>query len=201
MGYSVRLLTPSEVQVPFSTILVQVNSLKLVSGSEHAWDKIEISGPEGDVISLLERYTLAGGGPAEDEMNSVKEALQEGFPLNAREWVRKYLTGTRVIYAFRLQAEQITPRGWPVLGRVQNTLKDRLSGIIQADQEGFYNEEGDYILWQMYDGATGTIPAAALNEQGEWTSYQLRLNEPQAVEDFKNGVVPPKSFLDRLWRR
>jgi hypothetical protein len=201
MGYCVRLLTSSVERVPLQKIRDQAVSLQLVSGDETAWDKIEISQPVGSLIAVLERYSISAEGTAAIEMQIVKETLQGSYPLNAREWIRNYMAGIRVIYTFRLEGEQITSQGWPILGRVQNLLKDTLGGIIQADQEGFYNEEGNYILWQMYDGAAGTIPAAVLNDEREWTAYQLRLNDSAAVELFKQGSLPPKGFLNRFLGR
>jgi hypothetical protein len=201
MGYCVRFLTSSENCVPFQDIREQVDSLKLVTGEEAAWVKIEISQPDGSLIAVLERYPLSSGNLAESEMTLVKDSLQGSFPLSAREWLKNYLSGTRVVYTFRLQAENITSKGWPVLGRIQNLLKDKLDGIIQADSEGFYNEQGDYILWQMYEGATGAIPAALLDENGQWISFQLRLNDARAIERFKQGTAPPKGLMDTLFRR
>jgi hypothetical protein len=201
MGYCGRLLTASEKVVPFQDIREQVDTAKLVSGQDSAWDKIEISLPEGTLISVLERYPLSSEGQAQNEMALLKDSLQGSDPLNAREWLKNYLSSTRVIYNFRLQAENITSKDWPLLGRIQNLLKDTLGGIIQADNEGFYNEEGNYILWQMYEGATGTIPAAALDEKGEWIPYQLRLNDARAIDRFKQGLLPEKGFLDKLLGR
>jgi hypothetical protein len=201
MGYCVRFLTASEKVLPFQDVREQVATAKLVSGQDSAWDKIEISLPDGTLISVLERYPLSSEGQAQNEMALVKESLPGSYPLNAREWLKNYLFSTRVIYNFRLQAENITSRDWPLLGRIQNLLKDTLGGIIQADNEGFYNEEGNYILWQMYEGATGTIPAATLDEKGEWIPYQLRLGDARAIDRFKQGLLPEKGFLDRLLGR
>jgi hypothetical protein len=201
MGYCVRLLTSSENNVPFQDIREQVDSVRLVSGEETAWDKIEIDQPDGSLIAVLERSPLASNGLAESEMTGIKNSLQGAFPVSAREWVKNYLSGTRVIYTFRLQAENITSKGWPLLGRIQNLLKDKLGGLIQADSEGFYNEAGDYILWQMYEGATGAVPAAVLDQNGQWVSFQLGLNDARAIERFKQGAAPPRGFMDTLFRK
>ncbi|MBN1190215.1 MAG: hypothetical protein JXA46_10715 [Dehalococcoidales bacterium] len=201
MSYCVRLLTPSEKILSFRDIREQADTVELVSGTENTWETITISQPDGSPIALLERYSLSSGGEAEKELMMVKDSLHGRYPENARAWLEKYISGTRSIYTFRLQAENIDRTGWPVLGRIQNLLKDNLGGIIQADREGFYNEAGDYVLWQMYEGAAGTIPAAVLNERGEWTAYQLKLNDTRAVEQFKQGLPPSRGFLDRLLGR
>ena len=110
-------------------------------------------------------------------------------------------TKTKTIYNFQLLTDNITKDSWPVLGRAQNLLKDALTCIIQADNEGYYNENGDYILWQMYQDAIGTIPAAVLNENDDWIKFELRLNDEKAVERFKQGTIPPRGFLGRLLGR
>jgi hypothetical protein len=201
MDYCVRLLTSSELSVPLQDIREQAETVKLVSGTETGWEALEISQPDGSLIAVLERYAISPGSQGQSQLSLVKESLHGCFPQNARSWLENYLSGARAIYVFRLQGDNITKTGWPILGRIQNALKDKLGGIIQADSEGFYNEAGDYILWQMYAGAAGSIPAAVLNEQGEWTAYQLRLDDSLAVEQFKQGLPPPKGFFNRLLGR
>jgi hypothetical protein len=201
MSYYVRLLTAAEKTVPFTEIEKQGNYFKLVSGSGALWDKIEIYEPENNLISVMERLPLFSGGPAENTMAQLKSAVANSYPVNAREWLRKYLSKVKTIYTFQLLAENITKDGWPVMGRVQNLLKDALTGIVQSDNEGFYNEDGDYIIWQMYAGAAGTVPAATLDASGEWISFQLKLDNDRSIEQFKQGLPPEKGFLSRLLGR
>jgi hypothetical protein len=198
MAYYVRLLTPSERIIPASEIIPQGKSIKLASGMDNAWEKIEIFEPEDNLISDLERHTVYSGSTGEAELMRLKDSIQGCYPSSAREWLRQYLPKVKTIYSFQLFTDNIIRTVWPTLGRVQNLLKDALSGIIQSDNEGFYNERGDYILWQMYEGASGAIPAATLNENREWISYQLKLNDAKAVEQFKQGIVPRRGFLSRL---
>lgn len=201
MSYFVRLLTPSIKVVPFTDLMLDVESGKLASGMDDSWEKIEINNPEGSIVSILERKLVSPGSPAETTLAELKSLVDRSYPVSARQWIKQYLSRVKTIYSFELLTDNISQNSWPVLGRVQNLLKDAVSGIIQADNEGFYNENGDYILWQMYEGAAGTIPAAVLNEYGEWTRFSLRLKNELAVENFKQGIVPAKSFLDRLFGR
>ncbi len=201
MSYYVRLLTPSEKTVPFSEIANQGSFIRLASGKDEAWERIEVCQPADNLISIIERHVLSPGSPAEGELADIKSSISRSYPISAREWLLKYLPTVKTVYAFRLLGDRIAKEGWPVLGRIQNLLKDTLSGIIQADNEGLYNENGDYILWQMYAGAAGTIPAAVLNEKGEWVSFQLKLDDPRAVEQFKEGKVPTQGFFSRLFGR
>ncbi len=128
--------------------------------------------------------------------------IRHADPSTAREWIMRYLSEVKTVYRFQLYPDNISVKeDWQTLGRVQNLLKDSLTGIIQADNEGFYNENGDYILWQMYAGAGGTIPAAVLNEKGEWVPFTLKLGDARAVEEFKQGTVARKGILDFIFRR
>ena len=201
MAYYVRLLTPSEKTVSFNEIAHQGQYIKLVSGMADDWEQIEIYQPHDKLIAVIERHSLSKSDSAAGELGEIKDSIGISYPVSARDWLRKYLSTVKTIYSFRLFGDSITKQCWPILGRIQNLLKDNLGGIIQADKEGFYNENGDYILWQMYAGAAGTIPAAALDESGEWVPFQLRLDDDRAVEEFKQGIVPQRGFLSRLFGR
>ena len=198
MGYNVRLLTSSTKVVPFTELMLDIETVKLVSGMDISWERIEIFNSEGSLISVLERNAVSPGSPAEASLTELKRSVERSYPVGAREWIIQYLTRIKTIYDFQLLTDNIKKDSWLVLGRVQNLLKDALTGIIQADNEGYYNENGDYILWQMYEGASGSVPAAILNENGEWIKFELRLNDEKAIEQFKQGIVPQKGFLGRL---
>jgi hypothetical protein len=200
MAYCVRLLTPSVRVIPYEEILEQVDSLKLTAGDNERWDQIEVYDTNDKITAVLERHPVSGDNPGGAELTELRDFIQRSYPVSAREWLNRYFLKIRTIYVFRLFSDNITSTGWPVLGRVQNFLKDSLTGIIQADNEGYYNENGDYILWQMYQGAAGSIPAATLNDDGSWITYQLKLDE-KSIERFKQGLPPPAGFFDRLFRR
>jgi len=201
MAYFVRLLTPAEKNIPLSEITRQGGSINLVLGTDILWERVEIVEPAGNPIAHLERIPVSHGNRGETELNKLRDSIQSSYPVNAREWLKMKFTTVKTIYSFQLFTDNITKKDWPVLGRIQNLLKDTLGGIIQADNEGYYNDKGDYILWQMYAGAGGTIPAATLDENGEWISYMLRLDEPEAVDLFKQGIPPKQGFLSRLLER
>jgi hypothetical protein len=197
MGYYVRLLSPSEKVIYFSEIKLEVESIKLTAGNDHEWEDISISGPSDLPIAILSRISIGSSGQGNDVTNKLKDGIGGASPTGAREWIRKYLSTVKTIYAFQLLTENLTTDAeWRTLGQVQNLLKDNLGGIIQSDHEGYFNESGDYILWQMYAGAGGSIPAATLDENGEWISFQLKLLDEKAVERFKRGEKPQKGFFD-----
>jgi hypothetical protein len=202
MGYYVRLLSPSDKVIYFNEIKEEVDSITLTAGTDKEWEDINISGPSEIPIAILSRIPVGGSGPGRDTLNKLKDAISGASPAAAREWLKKYLSSVKTIYAFQLLTENLTTDAeWRTLGQIQNLLKDNLGGIIQSDHEGFFNENGDYILWQMYSGAAGSVPAATLDENGQWVPFQLKLNDEKAVERFKQGEKPLKSFFDVFFNR
>jgi len=200
MAYYVRLLTPSSKVVEFAAVAQQGTTIRLAEGTEAQWNRIEVFEPEDNLIAKVERIAAA-----DDKFDSIlaglRDSLQDGCPESARQWIRNYLFQVRAVYVFQLLSDNITTREqWQTLGRIQNLLKDALAGIIQADSEGFYNENGDYILWRMYAGAKGFIPAAVLDEKGEWVNFALNISNAKAVESFKQGLPPKKGFWGLLFR-
>jgi hypothetical protein len=201
MVYCVRLLTTTEKTLPFSEITRQGGSINLVLGTDMLWERLEILEPADNPIAILDRLPVSSDSRGDIEMEKLRDSIQSSYPVNSRQWLRNYFSRVKTIYTFQLFTDNITKKEWPTLGRVQNLLKDILGGIIQADNEGYYNEKGAYILWQMYAGAGGTIPAATLDNNGEWIPYMLRLDNPEAVERFKQGIPPKRGFLSRLLER
>ena len=197
MSYKVRLLTISEEVIPFNHIK-PLAEIKLASGTDQLWKKIEIYSSGDALLSTLERDTVEPGSVGETTLKELATKIQDKYPVNARQWLKNYFATVKVIYTFNIFPDRMTKKTWPILGGVQNFLKQSLTGIIQADNEGFYNEDGEYILWQMYDGATGSIQGANLNEKGEWVPFSLKLDDEKAVDLFKQGIVPKKGFFSRM---
>jgi hypothetical protein len=201
MGYYVRLLTHSDKNVTFGDIFTREESIKLAKGTDANWDQIEIREPEENLIAIVEKHPVDRM-PGETEIVRLKDDVSRAYPVNAREWVLTYLSRVKTIYSFQLMTDNIdTDDKWRTLGRVQNALKDALGGIIQSDNEGYYNESGDYILWQMYAGARGTVPAAALDEKEEWITFQLNLDDSRAVDRFKQGEMPRRGLMDIFFKK
>jgi hypothetical protein len=197
MTYKVRLLTTSEEVIPFSHIQPLAEQ-KLISGTDQLWERIEIYSSSDNLLSTLERDIIEPGSVGEATLKELTRKIQDKYPVKTRQWLKNYFTTVKAIYTFNIFPDRMTKKTWPILGGVQNFLKQSLNGIIQADNEGFYNEDGDYILWQMYDGTTGNIQAANLTENGEWITFSLRLDDEKAVDSFKQGVIPKKGFLSRI---
>ena len=201
MSNKTRLLTPSEKVIPFSTIKKVSDRIKLVSGTEDLWEKIEIYDAHDILLATLEYAAVNPESSGAVTLKELDRTIQNKLPVNARQWLISYFTTVKAIYTFNLFPDRMNKNSWLILGGIQNFLKDSLGGIIQADNEGYYNEAGLYILWQMYEGATGNATAASLDDKGQWIpySYSLRLDDKKAVDLFKQGIAPKRGFFSRVF--
>ena len=201
MSYKTRLLTPSEKVIPFSTMKKVSDRIKLVSGVDPLWEKIEIYDAHDILLATLEYDTVNAESNGETTLKELDKSIQNKYPVNARQWLKNYFTTVKAIYTFNIYPDRMNKNNWLILGGTQNFLKDSLNGIIQADNEGYYNEAGLYILWQMYEGATGNATATSLDEKGQWVpySYSLRLDNKKAVDLFKQGIAPKRGFFNRMF--
>ena len=86
-----------------------------------------------------------------EESQGFIEEIQDYKPASAVAWLAKFLPSVRSIYAFQLLRGTDHKNGWDILGPVKNSIFDQATGIIQADGEGFSNEDGYHILWQFSD--------------------------------------------------
>jgi hypothetical protein len=110
-------------------------------------------------------------------------------PISAADWLRAYFPIVRTIYAFQVLNTIYSGNGWEVLGAAKNTIWAGAGGVIQADGEGFSNEEGYHILWQFSDDVSGDWWMAVL-EDGDWVPFQMDLGDPAHRSAFKAGRVP-----------
>ena len=201
MSNKTRLLTPSEKIIPFSALKKVSERIKLVSGTDDLWEKIEIYDAHDILLATLEYAAVNPESSGAVTLKELDRTIQNKLPVNARHWLISYFTTVKAIYTFNLFPDRMNKNSWLILGGIQNFLKDSLGGIIQADNEGYYNEAGFYILWQMYEGATGNATAASLDDKGQWIpySYSLRLDDKKAVDLFKQGIAPKRGFFSRVF--
>jgi hypothetical protein len=200
MSYRVRLLTPSQKTIPFNVMKSLSDRIKLAAGTEQLWERIEILNAGDTVVTTIDRDIVGPESVGETTLTQLRSVISDKYPVKARQWLDNYFYSVHVIYTFNTFTDRMDQDAWSLLGGIQDSLKYSLRGVIQIDNEGFYNEMGDYILYQMYDNAFGSVPAAVLNDKGQWISYSLRLGDEKAVDLFKNGVVPKQGLFSKLFR-
>lgn len=200
MSYKVRLLTPSQKVIPFNVMKSLSDRIKLVGGTEQLWERVEILNTGNTVATTIDRDIVGPESVGETIIKELRTLISDKYPVKARQWLDNYFYAVHVIYTFNTFTDRMDRDAWALLGGIQDSLKYSLRGVIQVDNEGFYNEMGDYILYQMYENAFGSVPAAVLNDKGEWISYSLRFGDEKAVDLFKNGVVPKQGFFSKVFR-
>jgi hypothetical protein len=199
MSYKVRLLTPSQKVIPFSVMKSLLDRIKLATGTEQLWERVQIHSAGNTVLATIDCDIVSPDSVGGTILSELRTVISNKYPVKARQYLDKYFYTVRVIYTFNTFIDRMDQDTWVLLGEVQYFLKASLGGITQSDNEGFYNEMGDYILYQMYENAFGSVPAAVLNDKGQWISYSLRLGDEKAVDLFKNGVVPKQGFFTRMF--
>jgi hypothetical protein len=75
------------------------------------------------------------------------------------------------------------------VGELKAILWNQVGGIIQADAEGFTNEDGYQILWQFSDSVTGTWWMGVF-QHGSWIHFEMDLGNRQHREAFLRGEMP-----------
>jgi hypothetical protein len=195
MAYYIRVLSPESAQVPRSTIEKSIGDLGLpltISGdrSDADWEEIVVSHPDGKHIAAIECNRVGPGGIAEEEIDEFLDEVSECQPAAAAAWLTTYLPTVQVIYAIQGGSGTDVGRGWDAIGAVMDAIRSSVKGIVQADNEGFSNEEGYHILWQFPPEVTGTWSMAVLKDD-RWHKFRMDLGNETQRAHFLNGDVPP----------
>ena len=76
--------------------------------------------------------------------------------------------------------------GSNALHALRSKLWERGDAIIQADGEGFTNEEGYHIVWQFSDSVSGPWNMGVLQD-GVWRHFSMDLGDPDHRAAFLKG--------------
>ena len=71
----------------------------------------------------------------------------------------------------------------------KRTPPELRDAIIQADLEGFTNEEGYHILWQFSDSVSGPWNMGVLQDD-TWYHFRMDLGDPAHRAAFLDGEMP-----------
>ena len=103
----------------------------------------------------------------------------------------------KTIYAFQHLQGAETVEGSNALHALRSRLWERGDAIIQADGEGFTNEEGYHIVWQFSDSVSGPWKMGVLQD-GVWRHFSMDLGDPDHRDAFLKGTVPD-DLTRRCW--
>jgi hypothetical protein len=190
MGYYIRVLGQKIDCVSLPQLREVAHPAVLdADGDEDSWDQVVVKHKSGPEIASIERNPVIEGQLGADELEEFIEEVAHYMPESASAWLRQFLPTVKVIYAFQLLSGTDVKDGWTLLHRIYNAVWERAGGILQADGEGFSNEDGFTILWQFGEGVTGQWNMGILQD-GRWLHFEMDLGNGRHREAFKNGKLP-----------
>jgi hypothetical protein len=193
MGYYIRVLALEET-IPslgdLKACLPPSQELRIESGEESDWSQLLLAHKTGREIAVIGRNPVIPGELGEEELNEFIENVKGEKPESAAKWLLQFLPRVRVIYAFQVLSGADVDKGWDGVRSLQGCLWGKLGGILQADLEGFSNEDGYHILWQFNRDHDGPWNMAVLDSNGRWIAFEMDLGNPNHKEVFLSGRVP-----------
>jgi hypothetical protein len=195
MPYFTRVLSKQE-DFPSFDELARLTSeghpeyrLTLESGEEDDWETLLLSSVDQVEVAVLEREPVYDGSTGQDEIADFLEELEDCKPESGVAWLTDYLAEVKTIYAFQhLQGAELEDGG-NALHALRAALWERGDAIMQADNEGFTNEEGFHIVWQFSDSISGSWNMGVY--KGDlWHHFKMDLGDPDHRAAFLEGEVP-----------
>jgi len=205
VGYYTRVLSKHE-DFPSLEDLSQFlaaehpsSKLTIEEGDEDEWETLLLSGHGEVEIALLERNPVSEGSIGQDEVAEFIEETADCKPESGVAWLHEFLAETKTIYAFQHLVGSETEEGLAALHALRSFLWQRGDSNIQADMEGFTNEDAYHIVWQFSDTVSGAWNMAVLQDD-TWHHFQMDLGDPDQREAFFLGEVPPDASQVHLSR-
>jgi len=164
-------------------------TIALENGTADNWSQLILAHPDGSEIAAIERNPVVPGGLGAQEIEEFLNQVEQSQPKSASRWLKAYLPRVRCIYAFQILNGARIGDGWGALEVVRKSIKSVAGGIIQGDGEGFSNEDGYHILWQLSDSAKGIWWMAVLKD-GQWVTFQMDLGNREHRAAFQRGEIP-----------
>jgi hypothetical protein len=195
LAYYTRVLTKHEDFPSFEELAGSLRTdhphcrLSIEDGDEETWETLLLSSDDGVEIALLERHPVTDGSVGQDEIAEFIEETSDCKPESGVEWLHNFLGEVKAIYDFQHLAGTESEEGSAALHALRSTLWERGESIIQADLEGFTNEEGFHIVWQFSDTVSGAWNMGILKD-GSWHHFKMDLGDPDQRTDFLNGEIP-----------
>lgn len=196
MGYYIRVLGRKDVPLSVATLraCLPANSeveLNEEKSDQTGWSQLILRHKDGAEIAVVERNPVIPGELGADEIGEFVDEVQDAKPASASKWLAEYLPSIAVIYAFQLLSGTDIKNGWSAVHALQSYVWKQAGGILQADMEGFSNEQGQHILWQFNEDVDGEWDMAVLDRDGKWVAFTMELGDLEHRQAFLDGRVPP----------
>jgi hypothetical protein len=196
VSYYTRVLSKDDEFPSFEELTQSVRSehpefkLAIEEGAEEEWETLLLSGIDEVEVALIERNPVSDGSVGQDEIADLIEDLHDCKPESGVVWLEGYLAEVKTIYAFQHLQGAETVEGGNALHALRSALWERGDAIIQADSEGFTNEDGFHIVWQFSDSVSGPWNMGVLQD-ATWHHFKMDLGDPEHRAAFLSGEVPP----------
>lgn len=205
MGYFTRVLsrldTVPELEELEEVLLREHPGCRLEieeTDEDGVWESLLLTTVDGIEIAALTRNPVFDGSTGQDEIADLLEDACDARPESALRWLEDFMEQVQTVYCFQHLSGWETEEGSAALHALRHTLWARGEAILQADHEGFTNEEGYHILWQFADTVSGSWNMAVLQDE-TWRNFSMDLGDQEHREAFWAGEVP--SDLEGLQRR
>lgn len=196
MGYFIRVLSRTDEDVAIESIEEHladnelVGKIELEEVQDGCWSRFIVSHENNMEICVVEKDSVIENSLGQEEIEEFLDEISDYHPKTAVQWLQEYLPNVKVIYSFQILAGAYESNGWDIIGAVKDFIWGSQNAIIQADNEGFTNEDGYQILWQFNDDVDGDWYMAVLGSEGEWIRFKMDLGNTEQRESFFNGEVP-----------
>jgi hypothetical protein len=191
MPYYTRVLSKDAEFPPFEELADFIHSghpdfkLTVEEGTQEEWESLLLSGTDEVEVALLERSPIYD----ESDVAEFIDDTQDCKPETGVQWLHEFLADVKNIYEFQHLQGAETEEGGNALHALRSHLWERGDAILQADNEGFTNEEGFHIVWQFSDSVSGPWNMGILQD-GTWHHFKMDLGDPDHREAFLNGEMP-----------
>lgn len=197
MPYYIRVLGSQDPDIHIDDLIETLRQDGLTAKfeldpSEHPgkWTMFDIFNYDGEALAQIERNPVTDGELGQDELDEFREIIQCYKPTSAVQWLTDYFDTVKVIYAFQLLNAAFDDNNFEIISSIKTKIWNSTKGILQADNEGFSNEDGFHILWQFSDRVSGDWSCAINNPSGKWDNFIMDLGDKTQREEFQNGKVP-----------
>jgi hypothetical protein len=197
MGYYIRILGVKDPDISVKDVAAALKKEKLKSNlsigeteGPNNWSILSISNEQGDDLAQIERNPVVDGELGKEELDELRVAIADCKPEPAAKWLDRYFDKIKVIYAFQLLKSAFDDDNYSIISVVRNIIWNKTGGILQADDEGFSNEDGYHILWQFSDKVTGDWHCAVLNGANTWAHFRMDLGDIAQRREFWAGKIP-----------
>ena len=195
MPYYTRVLTKQEDFPSLDELAQFIHTehpeykLTLEEGTQEEWESLLLSGNDEVEVAVLERYAVFDGSNGQDEIADFILDLEECKPDTGVQWLIEFLGEVKSIYAFQHLQGTETVDGGNALHALRSHLWERGDAILQADNEGFTNEDGFHIVWQFSDSISGPWNMGVYKDD-IWYHFKMDLGDPDHRAAFLAGEVP-----------